>query len=544
MRVCAIVICLLTAGSLLAAEPTAAQLFAQGRKAEASGHIAQAYLLYSEAAAKEPGNQDYWMKSQSLRVRAELEEKLLPPAASAQTADRTTPAADAGPALPPPSPEDLAALRQPLPPTTLKALPGLKDFDLRGNASQLFDGVARAFGLECIFDSDYQPGPSVRFHMTGANYRDALHNLEAVTGSFLVPITEQRFMVVKDTQAKRTELEPVVAVEVRLPDVVNQQDLTEIVNDVKQVMDIQRVSQDTRTNTIILRDRISKVLPARDVFQNFMRPRAQVMLEVRLLEVSRNSDITYGLTLPTQFPVIALSNLLQNTPSIPQTISGILSFGGGKTLLGLGIMDAASVATMSLGTGHILLDSTIRSVDGQAASMHVGNRYPILTSSYSGGTAATATGTTSTTASGSTYVPPPAFSFEDLGLTMKITPVVHGMDDVSLDIDAAFKVLSGTSLNGLPVISNRQIKSQTLLKLGEWAIVVGLVDTQEAHTLAGIPFLAHIPIIGPLTSTHDHSKTDDMVLILIEPKLLTPPPSATPTRTFHLGSDTRPITPL
>ena len=121
---------------------------------------------------------------------------------------------------------------------------------------------------------------------------------------------------------------------------------------------------------------------------------------------------------------------------------------------------------------------------------------------------------------------------------------MHGIENVSLDIDAAYQVLSGNSVNGLPVISNRQIKSQTLLKLGEWAMIVGLLDTEEARTIAGIPFLAHIPVIGPLTGTHDHSKTDDMVLILIEPKLLTPPPSATPTRTFHLGSDTRPITPL
>ena len=543
MRVCPIILCLFTAGSLLGAELTAAQLFAKGRKAEASGHMAQAYLLYSEAAAKEPGNQDYWLRSQALRTRAEMEEKLLPPTA-ADTETGAAPEGESSPALPPPSPEDIALLRQALPPATLKALPGLKDFDLKGNATQLFEAVAQAFGLECIFDSEYQPGPSVRFHATGVNYRDALHDLEAVTGSFLVPITERRFMVVKDTQAKRNDLEREVAVEVRLPDAINQQELTEIVNDVKQAMDIQHVSQDTRTNTIILRDRISKVLPARDVFQNFMRPRAQVMLDIRLIEVSRNSDITYGITLPTQFPVMVMSNLLHNTPSIPSFVNGILTFGGGRSLLGLGIADASMVATMSLGTGAILLDSTIRTVDAQAASLHVGDRYPILTSSYSGGTSTTATGANGTTSNGSTYVPPPAFSFEDLGLTMKITPMVHGVEDVSLDIDAAFKVLSGTSLNGLPIISNRQIKSQTQLKFGEWAMIAGLLDTDEARSIAGIAGLARIPLLSALTSTHNHTKTDDRVLILIEPRLITPPPSATPTRTFHLGSDTRPITPL
>jgi len=202
------------------------------------------------------------------------------------------------------------------------------------------------------------------------------------------------------------------------------------------------------------------------------------------------------------------------------------------------------VATLTDGAGNVLLDSAIRSVDGQAASMHVGDRYPILVSAYTGGTPATAAGSTATTSTGATYVPPPSFNFEDLGLTMKVTPVVHGLESVSLDIDAAYKVLSGTSLNGLPVISDRQIKSQTQLQFGEWAMVAGLLNSQEARTIAGIAGLSRIPFLGPLTSTHDHSKNNDDVVILIQPRLLTPPPGAYPTWTFHLGSDNKPITPL
>jgi type II secretory pathway component GspD/PulD (secretin) len=127
---------------------------------------------------------------------------------------------------------------------------------------------------------------------------------------------------------------------------------------------------------------------------------------------------------------------------------------------------------------------------------------------------------------------------------MKVTPSVHGMEDVSLDIDAAFKVLSGTSVNGLPVISNRQIKSQAQLKFGEWATIAGLLDTQEARTIAGLAGLARIPFLGPLTSTHDKTGENDQVVLLIRPHLLTPPPGAMRTWTFHLGSDNKPITPL
>ncbi|HUP03519.1 MAG TPA: type II and III secretion system protein [Bryobacteraceae bacterium] len=543
MALRAIVLSLLAAAAVWAAEPTAAQLYAQGRKAEAARQFVRAYVLYSAAAAKEPGNRDYWMKSQTLRTRAEIEEMFSHPGASVTASSGAAKAAEPpAPALPPPTPEDLALLRQPLPPVHLTAKPGVQDFDLRGNAEQIFEGVAKAFGLECIFDSDYPPGSPIRFRVTGADYRTALHGLEAVTASFVVPLSGTRFLVAKDTTEKRNALEPVAAVEVSLSDAIGQQDLAEMVRAVQTVLAIEHVAQDTRTNTLILRDRVSKLFPARDLLESLKRPRGQVMFDVRLIEVSGNSDVAWGLTLPAQFPVMALSNWLHNSPNIPSTVAGLATFGNGKGLIGLGVADAASVATMSQSAGRVLLDSTVRTSDGLPASLHVGDRYPIITSIYSGTTtSATATGTSS---GATNYNLPPAIQFEDLGLEMKVTPTIHGVDNVTLDVDASYKVLSGASVNGLPVISNRALKSQANLPFGDWAMVAGLLDSEEARSLAGIAGLSRIPFLGPLTSNHDHTKNSNDVLILIRPRLIAPPPSASRPYTFYLGADLRPISPL
>ena len=72
--------------------------------------------------------------------------------------------------------------------------------------------------------------------------------------------------------------------------------------------------------------------------------------------------------------------------------------------------------------------------------------------------------------------------------------------DVTLSVEAEFKVLGGAALNGIPVISNRSLKSDVSLKMGEWAVVAGLIDDEEARSIAGIAGLARIPLIGPLTS--------------------------------------------
>ena len=108
-------------------EPTAWDLYEEGRAAEKAGHITQAFLLYARAAALEPHNPKYWQREQALQTRAALESKLMPALAPGL-------AGLGGDEIPPISPataRDLADARQPLPPTELSALPGIRDFDLR-----------------------------------------------------------------------------------------------------------------------------------------------------------------------------------------------------------------------------------------------------------------------------------------------------------------------------------------------------------------------------------------------------------------------------
>src|ERR1051325_1140040 len=254
------------------------------------------------------------------------------------------------------TPQDLRDARRPLPPTELDAKAGLKDFDLRGDSQKLFQDVARVYDLNCIFDPDYQPIQPFRFQMSGVNYRDALHALEASTASFIVPLSNKLFLVARDTQQKRNDLEPHVAVAVTVPDAMAPQDFNAIVTAVQQTFAVEKVAFDTANNTVILKGAISKIVPARAMYEDLLYPKAQVGIELRFLEVSRNDLITYGVDFPTSFSIQPINPLmLLNNGGLPFVF---------PQMFGLNLFSAAIVAKMSDSSGRVLLEAQMRALDG------------------------------------------------------------------------------------------------------------------------------------------------------------------------------------
>jgi Flp pilus assembly secretin CpaC len=378
----------------LASGTDAAHLYAQGRAAEKAGRYDQAYILYSEAAALEPNNTDYWLRSQAVRSRAALQAKPLPPPdslASPLLNGEESP-------LPGVTANDLAEARKPLPPTELKADLSLHDFDLQGTSRTLFENVAHTFGLDCVFDGEYQAaGPSIRFRVQAMDYREALHALEIATGSFVVPVTPKLFLVAKDTPLKRTEVEPFVSVAIEIPQASTPQAVQEVARAVQQSMNLDRIGLEIQRNMVVLRGPLSKVLPAQALFEDLIHHRAEVSVEMEFVEVSRQDMLTYGLSLPASF---ALSNF-NSVAGIATQLSSLAHGGFGGMAFGVAIGSAELLAQMSDSIAKSLYKVQIQTLDGQAGTLHVGNKYPVLTTGYFGPSSSTvpstATGTTTTT---------------------------------------------------------------------------------------------------------------------------------------------------
>jgi general secretion pathway protein D len=515
---------LFAAATLLQADETAYKLFQTGRTLEKAGEFTRAYVYYAQASALEPKNKEFRGRAEALQSRANA------------TVTPSQPVPDGGddPALDDPISEyDLREAREMRPPPRLNAKPGKQSFDLAADPRKLFEMVGRGFGIAVLFDQDYPTdgaGKQVRFKVDDVDYREALRMLEIATNSFIVVRNSSLMLIAKDTQQKRVELEPNVSLIVNLPETVSAQEIQELARSVQQAMEIQKFQVDNTRKIALMRDRVSKVAPAQQLFRQLLFHRPMVEIEVEVVNFSQTGTNNYGTNLQDKASLVDFGRIWNST--VPAAAANTVTFGGGKTYTGVGISSAEVFATMTKAWGQSVMTSQMMTVAGQPVTFHVGDRFPILTSGYFG----TVTGNTG---NGIVYSPPPSFQFEDLGVSIKVTPQVHGIDEMTLDIEAEFKLLSGTALNGIPIISNRKFNSKVRIRNGEWAIMAGLAVSSDALTLGGPWGLSQLPLLGKFFRNNNRELSENNTMLVLKPHLLSLPASEQPVKQFYVGTESR-----
>ena len=119
--------------------------------------------------------------------------------------------------------------------------------------------------------------------------------------------------------------------------------------------------------------------------------------------------------------------------------------------------------------------------------------------------------------------PYPGSEYVDIGLKVKATPTLHDDNEVTLQLEFEIKALSGSSQNGIPIISNRSDTQAVRLKEDETSIVSGLLNRQETKTITGLPGFANLPVAGYLFGVRNNSFTNDELLILVTPRKVRSP---------------------
>jgi general secretion pathway protein D len=432
----------------------------------------------------------------------------------------------------------------------LKPIDAHHDFHYRGDSRGLITAVASSYGLTVVFD-DSVLSRHVRFDLDNADFATAMQEASAVTKSFSVALEETVIFTSADTQENHRLFDRMGLRTFYIPGVSGPQDLTEIMNSLRTLFEFKFVSLNASASTIAIRAPKAGLEAATEFLGQLNSPRPEVMLDLKVFQISHTYARNMGLHVPDNFnlfniPAAALAGLAGGNiqdeinqliasgginQAGNQTIAALLAqlqgqansifsqplatFGGGLTLMGLSLDQLSAVLSMNESSVRSLEHVQLRASQEKEATFKLGSRYPILNASfapiYNNPAIASVIGNQSFTA------PFPSINYEDIGLTLKAKPLVHNNSDVALELEMQFRTLGSTNTNGIPDILNREFKGGILIKEGEPAVVAGMLSQSDQRSLNGLPVFSNIPGFGVLTSQNSRQEEDDELLILITP---------------------------
>ena len=428
-----------------------------------------------------------------------------------------------------------------------------QDFHFKGDGKGLLTQVAQAYGITAQFD-DSVPQKRVRFDIEDVNFATAMEAATSVTKTFWVPLSAKQMLFAADTVENRRNYTRMSLRTFYLPDLATDQELTEMTNSLRVLLNLRYIAPDKAQSTISVRAEEPVLEAAGQLLESLAGGRPEVLLDMRVYEVSSSFLRQLGTTPPAQFNLFNISPALiaglgQNAQNLinqliasgginqanSQAIQALLSqlssqassilstpfatFGGGATLFGLSGGTGTTV-NVNLNQSDIrsLEHVTLRASQNTAAVFKVGERYPIVNATFAPIYNSSAI---SKVIGNQSYIAPfPSFNFEDLGLNLKATPIIHADRDVTLKLELNIRSLGTQTVNGIPIINNREYSGSITLKNGESSVITGLISSADSRSISGLPFLARVPALTYAASGHTKNDTEDDLLVVITPHIL------------------------
>src|ERR1700733_410945 len=421
-----------------------------------------------------------------------------------------------------------------------KHLDAARDFHYRGDSKGLLTAIAASYGLSVLFDDNF-PSRHVRFELDNANFATAMRLASAVTKSFSVALGDTVLLAVVENAENHRIYDRMAMRSFFIPGGDSGQELNDLITSLKALFDLKFVSLDAASRTITLRGAEAALKAATQFLGQITGEKPEIMLDLQVFQLSRTYARQIGLHVPDSFNLYSLGAALSGVNSgeseatILSTLesedSSILSnplttFGGGISFFGLSLDQLSAELSVNDSSARSLDHVQLRASQQKDATFKMGLRYPIQTSSYSSITSSVSTSTLQSLGLSSSQISAitnavsstiPSVSYEDIGLTLKAKTLVHGTSDVSLELEIQFRTLGATTVNGNPIILNREYQGGTLLKEGETAVVAGMITKSDEKSLSGLPALSAVAGLGALTSQRSKQEEDDELLILITP---------------------------
>src|SRR5579871_3502941 len=383
--------------------------------------------------------------------------------------------------------------------------------------------IGQLAGINVLFDPDYQP-KQIKVELNGVTLEEALEISALESKTFWRPVTSNTIFVAQENPAKRKEIEQSVLKTFYLSNLSQPTELQDVVNAIRAVLDVQRVQQLLSQNALVVRGTPDQIALAEKLVEDLDKARPEVIVDIAVMQISKDRSRTLGLSPPTSATVTLQSNV-NNTTTPSSTTNGTNTpvVGGqstsGLSLNTLGNLNATDFqvtipsanlsAVLSNSDTKLIQNPQVRALDGQKASLKIGDRVPVATGSFQPGIGGVGINPLINT----------QFQYLDVGVNIDVTPHVHQNGEVTLKITMDVSAVTGQqNIGGIsqPIIGQRKIEHEIRLKDGEANLLGGIMEDNQTKSLSGIPGLAQIPILKYLfgQTTQDHSENEIVFAIV------------------------------
>ena len=472
----------------------------QAQLAEARGELEEALREYRRASDFDPPNRQLAAKVMEIERRIREQYESRPANNIAQLREQ---ARQAGP---PP----LIKLNEVLP-------------EIRFNNTSIRDilnTIANITGINITYDRDYQDR-AYTVLLTGVTLDQALNQILSANQLFYKVLNQNTIMVIPDTAQKRANYEE----QVIRTFYVSHADATELAQMINQIirvpaMAVQPMIAPNKTNnTITIRATTAVAAIIEKMIESNDKPRAEIVIDVQILEVSRERAKQFGLDL-SNYQINAIFSPESDprgttggtTPTA--TLNTTPSFNLNTVTRGVSTADfylaVPSAVIRFLETDSdtkLVAKPQLRGAEGQKITLNLGDDIPIPSTVFT----PLATG-------GANTNPLTSFNYRTVGIVVEMTPRVTIEGDVILDLSVENST-KGVDVNvagsNLPSFGTRKVVTRLRLRDGEANLLAGLLREDERRTLRGVPGVLRLPIVNKLFASNDTDiRTTDIVMLL------------------------------
>jgi type II secretory pathway component GspD/PulD (secretin) len=386
---------------------------------------------------------------------------------------------------------------------------------------EILDFLGSSTGINVAYDKDFLTtlgNQAINVNIDGVTLEEALQQILAVNGAYYKVLNPRSLIVIADSAAKRGVYDEQAVQTFYLSSAeaeTIEQLLTKIVT--VQTTGLRPTFAANKVgNSITVRG----TLPALQMVERLIlmndKPRAEISVDVEILEVNRGNAKQYGLDLSSYQVGLAFSPETRPDKDTASSIFNLNTISAGVSAADFyGSVPTAVVRFLEQDSEtKVIAKPNLRGAEGEKLSLRLGEETPVPSTTFYnplGGSGNIAT------------TPLTSFTYKNIGVNLDIEPRVTYDGDIILKVALEISA-KGPDQNvagqNLPSFFSRKVETRLRLRDGESNLLAGLLRENERKTVKGFPGISRVPILRDLFASNDKEIVQTDIVMLLTPHVV------------------------